>query len=371
MPNSWLEIDRDNLLHNLTRIRALAAPARLMPVVKANAYGAGAVAIARELAPLGVDAFAVATVTEAVELREQRFAGTLTVLTYFAADETDTIIRHELSPVVFTDESVAMLATTAERLRRPARVWIKVDTGLGRIGVPWADATEFVRCVAKQPSLRIEGLLSTMSENPERNPVQVSRLVAVRAALPGVVPLPLSLASTQGLLSLPDSRLDVVRPGLILLGVVPHPEKLDAELVRRLDARPVVTWKTRVAYVKSVARGEQVGYGVREPLASDARIATLAVGWADGYPQAAQGSAHALAGGRRCPVLAISANSTMLDVTAAGGVRVDDEAVLIGRQGSEEVRATELLPAGGTLYRLLAGIPRSAPRLVVGGPAGR
>jgi alanine racemase len=366
MPNSWLEISRDNVRHNLVRLRALVAPARVMPVVKANHYGAGAVPIARELAAQGVDAFAVATVAEAVELREHGITGTLTVLTYFAADEAEAIVRHELSPVLFSDESVATLVRAAERMRRPARAWVKVDTGLGRVGVPWTHAADFARRVAKQPQLRVEGLLSTMTENPERNPVQVERLSDVGASLADLGRLPLSLASSQGLLSLRESYLDVVRPGLVLLGVVAHPEKLDPELVQRLDPRPVVTWKARVAYVKTVPCGEQVGYGVRAPLGQDAHIATLAIGWADGYPQPAQGSAHALVGGRRCPVLAISANSTMLDVSMAGDVAVEDEAVLIGRQGAEEIRATELLPAGGTLYRLLAAVPRSVPRLVVG-----
>jgi alanine racemase len=237
--------------------------------------------------------------------------------------------------------------------------------------VPWTEAGDFVRRLAKQSHVRVEGLLSTMTENPERNPVQVDRLMALRASLADLGRLPLSLASSNGLLSLPASYLDVVRPGLVLLGVLAHPEKLDAGLVQRLDPRPVVTWKARVALVKTVPRGEQVGYGVRAPLAADARIATLAVGWADGYPQPAQGSAHALVGGRRCPVLAISANSTMVDVTSAGAVSVGEDAVLIGRQGSEEIRATDLLPAVGTLYRLLATVPRSVPRVVVGAASPR
>ncbi|MBI2215703.1 MAG: alanine racemase, partial [Candidatus Rokubacteria bacterium] len=244
--NNWLEIDRDSLRHNLVRLRALVAPARVMPVVKANCYGAGAVPIARELTAHGIDGLAVATVAEAVELREHGLTGTVTVLTYFAADEADAIVGHELSPVVFSDESVAALARTAEGMRRPARAWVKVDTGLGRVGVPWTHAADFARRVAKQPHLRVEGLLSTMTENPERNPVQVKRLTDVRASLADLGPLPLSLASSQGLLSLPSSYLDVVRPGLVLLGVVAHPEKLDPELVRRLDPRPVVTWKARV-----------------------------------------------------------------------------------------------------------------------------
>jgi len=363
MPNHWLELDRANLLHNLEGLRAIVGPARIMPVVKANYYGAGAVPVARALAGEGVDAFAVATVPEAVELREHGLGGLLTVLTYFAPEETEAIVRHDLSPVVFTLEAAEALAARAEALGRMVRVWVKVDTGLGRIGVPHADAADFARRIAKHPRLQIAGLLSTMTENPERHPLQVDRLTAVRAALPELGALPLSLASTDGILSHPASHLDVVRPGIVLLGVVPRPPQSDAALARRMDPRPVVTWKARVAYVKRVPRGEQVGYGVRAPLEREATIATLAVGWADGYPQAAQGSAHALLRGRRCPILAISANSTMVDATAAGAAAIDDEAVLVGRQGAEEIPAAEIARIVGSSYRLLAMIPRAVPRI--------
>jgi alanine racemase len=363
MPNHWLELDRSHLLHNLAGLRAVVGSARIMPVVKANYYGAGAVPLAGALAAQGVDAFAVATVPEAVELREQGIGGLLTVLTYFAPEETDAIVRHDLSPVVFTPEAVETLAARAEALGRPARAWVKVDTGLGRIGVPFGDAPEFARHVARQPRLRIEGLLSTLAENPERNALQAERLRGVRDALADLGALPLSLASTDGILSQPACHLDVVRPGIVLLGVVPRAAHADSALVGRMAPRPVVTWKARVAYVKRVPRGEQVGYGVRPPLEREATIATLAIGWADGYPQAAQGAAHALLGGRRCPIVAISANSSMVDATGAPGVAIGDAAVLIGRQGHEEIAAAEIAQIVGSSYRLLAMIPRAVPRL--------
>ena len=239
---------------------------------------------------------------------------------------------------------------------------MKVDTGLGRIGVPFGDAAEFARQVVRRPRLRIEGLLSTLAENPARNVLQMERLRGVQAALQDLGALPLSLASTDGILSQPACHLDVVRPGIVLLGVVPRAAHADAALVGRMAPRPVVTWKARVAYVKRVPRGEQVGYGVRAPLEREAAIATLAIGWADGYPQAAQGTAHVLLGGRRCPILAISANSSMVDATGAAGMAVGDEAVLVGRQGDQEIPAAEIAQIVGSSYRLLATIPRAVPR---------
>lgn len=370
MPNNWLELSRRSLLANLAGLRRLVGTARIMPVVKADAYGAGAVPIAQALAAEGVDAFAVASVREAVELREAGIPGTVVVLTYFLRDEVDAILTHDLSPVVFVPDHVAWLAERAEARGGRVRVWVKIDTGLGRIGVPAGEAADFVRQVAKQGRLRIEGLLSTLSENPERNPLQVRRLLDVGAQVPELGRAPLSLASSQGILSLPESCLDVVRPGIMLLGVAPGRERLDPALVERAGLRRVVTWKARVAYVKVVPRGEQVGYGVRQALERDTPVATLAVGWADGYPQTIQGSGHLLLRGRRCPVLAVSANATMVDVTGLGDVtpgegRADapEEAVLLGRQGEEEIGVEELARFAGSAYRLLATIPASVPRI--------
>ena len=304
MPNSWLELDRANLLHNLAALRALVHPARVMPVVKANAYGAGAVPVATAVAAEGVDHFAVASVEEAVELREAGIGGTILVLTYFDAGDVDAILAHDLSPCVFTPEAAQWLADGARAHGVTARPWIKVDTGLGRLGVPYDLAPEFIREVQKRPGIDVGGLFSTLAETHERNRAQVTRLREVAGAVRDVGVLPLSITSTQGVLSMPDSRLDIVRPGMALLGVAPHAERLDAAIVQRLELRPIVAWKARVAYVKVVPRGECVGYGPRPMLDRDTPIATLAVGWADGYPQTLQNVGHVLLRGRRCPVLA-------------------------------------------------------------------
>jgi alanine racemase len=366
MANYWLELDREALRHNARQLRALVAPARMMPVVKANYYGAGATPIARELAAEGVDAFAVAAVREAIELRAAGVRGRIVVLTYFDRDDADAILVHAIEPVVFTPDSAAWLSERADTTKQRARVWVKVDTGLGRLGVPFGDAADFARGIAKRPGLEIAGLLSTLAENPERTRLQMSRLTGVRDELRDLGALPLSLGSTQGLLTLPASALDVARPGIALLGVVPHRERLDGAVVERLALRPIVTWKARVAYVKRVPAGEQVGYGVRAPLARDTSVATLAVGWADGYHQALGGVGHVLLRGRRCPILAMSANSTLVDLSGgAADVAIGDEAVLLGRQGAAEIEVDEIAQVIGSFYRVLAGIPAAVPRILV------
>jgi alanine racemase len=366
MPNSWLELHRANLLHNLAALRALVHPARLMPVVKANAYGAGAIQVTTAVAAEGVEHFAVASVAEGVELREAGIVGTILVLTYFDAGDVDAILDHDLSPGVFTPEAAQWLADGTRARGVTARVWVKVDTGLGRLGVPYRIAPEFIRKVQKRPGIAVVGLFSTLAETQERNRAQVARLREVAREVRDVGALPLSIASTQGVLSMPESGLDVVRPGMALLGVAPHAERLDAAIVQRLDLRPVVTWKARVAYVKVVPRGECVGYGPRPTLERDTPIATLAVGWADGYPQTLQGVGHVLLRGRRCPVLAISANSAMVDLTGVGSAERDDHAVLLGSQGGERIAIEEIAGVIGSFYRVLATIPRTVPRVWAG-----
>ena len=366
MSSSWLVLSRENLVHNLTGLRRLVGQARIMAVVKGNAYGAGAAAIARVLASEGVEAFAVANVAEAVELREHGLAGTILCLTFFSPDEVDAILAHDLRPAVFTMDAARTLSERARAGGRRVRVWIKVDTGLGRLGVHFQEAGAFIREVARQPHLEIEGLFTTLSENPERDPIQVKRLREVRVEASGLGLFALSAASSGGILSLRESYLDVVRPGITLLGLDPSArERLDLALLREADLRPVVTWKTRVGYVKVVPRGGQVGYGMQPPLDRDTRVATLTVGWADGYPWGMAKAGEVLICGRRCPVLSVSANSTMVDATTVTGAAIGDEVVLLGRQGNGEIPAAKIAVVVNGVYRMLIGIPRSVPRVVV------
>lgn len=377
-PLNWLELSRTNLLHNLAGVRALVGRARIMAVVKANAYGAGAVEMARVLAGAGVDAFGVATVAEGVELRQAGIAGPIVCLAYFAAQEAPAIFEHDLTPSLYNLAAARWLAAQAHALGRRQPVWIKVDTGLSRLGVPYAAVAGFMREVDGLTNLQIAGVFSTLTENPARDLIQVQRLLAVRGAwtardrhpgrpdaATGPDAVLFSLASSNGILSLPASYLDIVRPGIVLHGLEPSErDRLDMRLVMRADLRPIAAWKARVADVRLIDAGEQIGYGIRPALAAPAHVACLAVGWADGYPAAMNQGGAVLIAGRRCPVLAVSANTTLVDVAPAPGCAIGAEAVLLGRQGAAEMRAGEVAQlAGGNVYRLLAAMPRSTPRI--------
>ncbi len=355
-------VSPSRLCRAIRGVKALVGQSQIMAIIKVNAYGAGAVEMARTLAADGINAFGVGNVSEGVELRQAGIKGNILCLTYLMPDEIDALFEYDLTPTVFTRDTARLLAARARAKNCRKPVWIKVDTGLGRIGVPFRIAPDFIRQVAQESRLEIEGLFSTLTENPEHDPDQVRRLVGLRQAM-GLANVRLSIASSNGILSLRESYLDVVRPGIMLLGFEPSERgRMDAALVRQADLQPIATWKTRVGYVKTVPQGEQVGYGSRVPLAQDVQVATLMIGWADGYPPAMSDGGHVLIGGQRCPILAVSANSTMVDATNLP-VSIGDEVVLLGKQGGEEIAVAEMAKAAGGAYRLLAAIPRGTVRV--------
>jgi alanine racemase len=360
----WLELSRSALVHNLAGVRRLAGAAEVMAVVKCNAYGAGATGMARTLQDEGVRHFAVAYVDEAVALREAGIHGDILCLTYFDAGDAEAIRRQDLTLSVHTQDSVSVLTAIADRVGNRVRVWVKVDTGLARVGVPVDEAEVFINALLRNASLEVVGVYSTLTENPTRDRRQLARLLGLRERLPKGFAALWSLASSNGILTLPESCLDVVRPGIMLLGFPPsEPDRMDAERVAAADLMPVVTWKSRIAGVKTVPAGEQVGYGEQPALAGDTRVASLMVGWADGYPGSAQQESRVLIGGRRCPVLAVSANTTLVDITTVNSIKAGGEAVLLGRQADDSITFGDLAPAGGGIYRMLAGIPARAPRI--------
>lgn len=357
----WLELSRSALLHNLAGVRRLVEPARVMAVVKANAYGAGAVGVARVLAENGVARFAVATVEEAIALRDAGIEGEILCLTYFDESDSEPIRRFRLTTTIFSERDASILS---EAVGEPVPVWVKVDTGLGRLGVPWGQAEAFIEYVRRDTPLALTGVYTTLTENRARDRQQLARLLAIRERLADTAGTSWSAASSNGILTLPESCLDVVRPGVMLLGFPPsEPERLDAERVANADPISVVTWKTRIATVKMVPAGEQVGYGEQPALARDTRVASLMVGWSDGYRGSAEPKTAVLIDGRRCPVLALSANTTLVDVGSCDSPQAGNEAVLLGRQNDASIEVEELARAGGGVYRMLAGIPARVPRI--------
>lgn len=361
---SWVEIDLGNLRHNLEALSALLPEGcELMPAVKADAYGHGAAAVARELQRLGVGRFCVATAREGVELRWAGIRGEILVLGYTHPGDFALLNRYGLSQAILDADYARCLSDAGE----PVTAHLAVDTGMHRVGLDW-ERLDKLQEVFALPHLRIDGIFTHLCADDTDRPedraftdLQAARFrgVVERLRELGIRPKA-HLLDSYGLLHYPRYGGDFARVGIALYGVLGSDEDL-----RRcpVNLRPVLSWKARVASVRRVWKGESVGYGLAQTAREDTLVATLAVGYADGLPRSLScGRGAVLLHGRRAPVFGrICMDQTMVDVGGIPEVRAGDTAVLIGEDGGQWMTAGELAEADGTIANEI--LSRLGPRL--------
>jgi len=365
---AWLEIDLDAIRQNTAAVGALVGPrTRVLAIVKADGYGHGAPAVAAAALRGGARALGVANLAEAVELHEAALRAPILILNAGLPETAEEVVRRGLVQTATTPESLTLLSAAAVAAEREARVHLKLDTGMGRLGLPPREAVGLLRAALAQPGLRVAGIFSHLATAEEADRsfarAQFAAFDAAAAAIreAGLPLPPRHLANSAGLLNFPEMRLDLVRPGLLIYGLSPG-----GALETGPDLRPALTWKTRVEFVKRVPAGTTVSYGRTWTARREAIVATLPVGYADGYPRALSNRGQGLVGGRRCPVVgAVCMDHIMLEVGEEVGV--GDEVVLIGRQGVEELTANDLAEAAGTVvHEIVARLGRRLPRLYRG-----
>lgn len=362
----WAEVDLTAIRRNVEAIRALVGRGvDIMPVVKADAYGHGMMEVADAALRAGVKWLGAATVAEGVALR-QRFPDT-SICTFapFSAEEAEEIARHRLTPFLSDLERARVLALAAQRLRTVARAHLEADTGMGRSGVLPDQMLRFVEQAMRMPSLLLTGLAThfpSAEDDPEFTRRQVTALQAIHAAVTSAgAPLTyVHCANSAALLCYPESRQNLVRPGLLLYGILPDvPTQVPLP-----PLLPALTLKTRIALLRALPAGHSISYQRTYTLARAGRIATLPVGYGDGYPRALSNVGQALVCGRRAPIVGrVCMDVTMIDVTDIPEAAVGTEVVLIGAQGSERIRVEEIARAIGTTphdvtTRLTARVPR-------------
>jgi alanine racemase len=372
----WAEVDLDALRGNLSWIRHRVGPqVKIMTVVKADAYGHGLKQIAALLMQSGTDVFGVANLTEARAIHSVGRGWPVLMLGACLPDEVELTVAEGVIPTISTLQEAKKFSGVATRLNRPTRVHIKVDTGMGRLGVAPADARKLVSQVNRLPNLKLEGLYthySSVEDDAEFSRAQRQRFEKVLSELAteGICP-PLIHANNSGaLLHEPCTLFDLVRPGLLVYGVVPAGRRrVDSTLAKRL--RPALSFKCRVSLVKEIYRGTSLSYGRTFVAPRNMRVATLTAGYGDGYPRAASNRSKVLIGGRRCAVFGrVTMDQMMVDVSRVPNVRAGDQAVLIGRQGREEISATELAVWCGTVpWEILTAISYRVPRIYRGSQA--
>lgn len=361
-----VEIDLGALERNFDRVAARVAPAGVLAVIKADAYGHGAVEVARGLEPRGVAGFAVALAEEGIELRGAGVRAPILVLSPLPREAYPFLRRYRLTPAISGVDQLAALEAFALEARWPVGVHLKFDTGMSRLGMRWQDAGEILDRVRRSRGLRLEGLMSHLAEaetpDSPANDEQAARLAAIVDRLEGAERerVVVHLANSAAALHRPLERHRLVRTGLALLGLDPARPRAPSEL------EPVASVVAEIVQLKDLAPGDRVGYGGRWVAPGASRVAIVPVGYADGYSWRLGNRGEALVGGRRAPVAgAVSMDLLALDVTGLEA-RVGDEVVLVGRRGDEILRVADLAAAAETVpYELLCLLGLRLPRVAV------
>lgn len=372
----WAEVDLGALRRNVAALQAAAAPAALCAVVKADAYGHGAVPVARAALEAGAAWLAVALVEEAIELRHAGIDAPILLLSEPVPDAFPLVVQHRLSTVVASEAGVtaAMAAVAAVGEPTVLAVHLKVNTGMNRVGVEPADAVALARRVSEHPALRLEGVMThlAVADEPEHpfTGEQLRRFDEVLAALAAAgIEAPLvHAANSGGTLAHPSSRHDLVRCGIAVYGLPPAPG-----VTGGVTLEPVMRLRAEVSCTRVVPAGVGVSYGLRYTTAATTVLATVPIGYADGVPRrlAAVGG-EVLVGGRRRPIAGVvTMDQLVVDLGPPGGaadeVAVGDEVVLLGRQGDEEITAGEWADRLGTIsYEVVCGVGPRVPRRYVG-----
>lgn len=365
MRGAWIEVDLRRIARNVQHLIARSNGRSMMAVVKANAYGHGALPVAQAAMQAGAQCFGVATVTEAEELRHGGILAPILVLSLIRPEELETCLRLNIAVTLADEAALAHAARAAMRAGRTLAVHLKVDTGMGRIGCTPREAAGLAEMIARHPSLRLDGVFSHFAaadSDPDYTQEQMETFGAVLSGLRRrKIEVPWRhIQNSAGILGWNPPDVNLVRAGIAIYGlnpdgVSPPPEGLE----------PALSVHARVAQVKRVTRGTTVGYGRSFTADRELQIATLGVGYADGYRRGLSNRAQVLIGGLSWKVAGrISMDQTTVAVDPDFPVSAGDEAVLIGRQGERRIGAEEVARQLGTIsYEILTGLAPRLPRI--------
>jgi alanine racemase len=364
---TYLEIDLGRIAENYHRICAHSGVA-VMPILKANAYGHGLVAVAQRLVAEGAKQLGLAYLEEAIRLRESGIDVSILVLGGILGRQIPEYIRHDLVMTASSVDKLRAIDQAAAAEGRRARVHLKVDTGMERIGVHWYSADSLLTASLSCSHVTVEGVFSHFAGSDARDrtgaELQLERFLEVTSFWDrNGLPTPTRhMANSGAILQLPAARLDMVRPGILLFGVYPS-----ADVARSIVVQPAMTWKSRVVYFKVVKPGNPVGYGGAWTPDRLTRVVTIPVGYGDGYLRSMAGSAQVIIRGQRYPVVgSVCMDQVMVDIgwdSAWNG----DEVVLLGEVPGQAIGADELARWAGTIpYEILTNINTRVPRLYVG-----
>ncbi len=362
-------VNLGHLAHNMRLLQAHVGKRPLWPAIKANAYGHDARIIADRLVRLGYGTLCVAHASEAIELVEAGVQANFIILSATLPQNSEYLVAYGFEPVVCALDVVKELARVAHKAGKRVSLHLKVDTGMGRIGIAPQDVIAFLDRCRDFPAVSIKGLMSHFSCADEadksysreqirrfRQLIEATRRYSIEAY---------HMANSAAIFDLPESYFDAVRPGISIYGLRPSPSMVS----RRVDElRPVLEWKTRISYLKEVPTGTGLSYGHAFHTERPSLIATIPVGYGDGLSRLFSNKGQFVVRGRRCPLVGrVTMDQSLVDVTPLkGGVELGDEVTIIGRQGDEEVTADEIAAEMGTInYEIVTSIASRVPRIAV------
>ncbi|MBU0687184.1 MAG: alanine racemase [Candidatus Margulisbacteria bacterium] len=367
MHYTFAEISLSAIDHNIKEIKKLLpAATKFMAVVKANAYGHGSVEVSKQALQSGADILAVASVKEALELREAGIDAPILVLSETSPELVDYVIDNDLTQTVYTQKLAKLLSQAAEIKGKKVKVHVKVDTGMGRVGVAPPDAINLIKSLSELPGLELEGIFTHFAVAEEKNGFtdqQLERFNLVTSELKkaGITIPILHAANSAATLFHKKTYLNMARVGLLMYGLKPNGNQ---DLPLKL--KPALAFKSKVLYLKKVSKGTPLSYGCTYTTPDETQIATIPVGYADGYSRSLSNKGMVLINGKRYPVVGrVCMDLTLVNVFA-DEIKLEDEVVLIGKQGNEEISASELADLENTInYEIVCSIGKRVPRIYV------
>ena len=366
----WVEVSRPQIARNFRAVKHLVgASVAVMPVVKADAYRHGAVEVSRVLVAEGADGLAVSNVEEGVTLREAGITGTILVMADFLPSERPELIHFGLTPVIHSLEDIAALDRLASTHGKPLGYHLKIDSGMGRLGV-WDTPENITSAIAAHKSAHLEGVMTHFASSADYSSGQTEQQTATFRKLLAHLPVKPRFVHLSSTIPIAYKRTDswgnLVRPGHAIYGYV-SPTRGDHAPPNQLDVHPALTWKAAVLAVKTVPAGTPIGYGAIYRAKRDMRIAILAAGYADGIPHRLGNRGYVMAEGKFLPIIgAVSMDVTTIDATDCPDLSVGQAVMLLGQDGEKIIDAQQMARTAGTIsYSVLCGISARVTRVYV------
>ena len=361
--DTWIELNLPNMAWNLKKIKQhIRVP--VMAVIKANAYGHGLLEVGRFLDKSGIDALMVCKLSEAIQLRESGVKCPILNFGPLYTEDADLLAKHGISQSIFTDD-VQILSQKAQKAGKKIKVHIHIDTGMGRMGIPHHKTKAYIEKVAALDGIVIKGISTTLTEDPEFDKVQMKRFLSLcqKSEKKGIRTGLKHAYSSAGIFTAGPSYLDMVRPGILLYGYYPNKK---TQMEDRLSLKPVLQLKSRVAAVKILRPGDSVSYHRAYTAKTKEKMAVIPVGYSDGYPLRIVGKGWVLIKGQKYPLIGdITANHLEIKLDLDSPISVGDEAILLGSQGQEEIRANHLSEWEGiSTYKILLRLNPLLPRII-------